>query len=74
MNDKIFDLLDFNYEKNFGLNRADLLVLELGKPMRPIISKNDNLKNSSTKNSNLFALNQNDDMNYRNPKVRLNIK
>ncbi len=61
------------YEKTLGLTPADLLIIEIKKPNKPIITKNDLIsrKNSSKYNKNLTFLNNNEDNLYKDPKVRI---
>ena len=66
------------YEKSLGFTKADLLILELKKPNRPIIPKKDSIfkknirKNSKKLKQNLFSSNNSDDHLYKDPKVRKN--
>lgn len=61
------------YEKTLGLTPADLLIIEIKKPNKPIIPKNDLIlrKNSSKYNKSLTCLNNYEDNLYKDPKVRI---
>ena len=66
-NDDIYDTKF--YEKSLGLSPADLLVIEIQKPNRPIIQKNELIlrKNSFKNIKRYISL---DETKYKNPKVR----
>jgi hypothetical protein len=62
------------YEKSLGLTPADLLIIELKKPNKPILPKSDLSfrKNSSRHNRSLLTLNNfEEDHFYKDPKVRI---
>ena len=63
------------HEKSFGLTPAELLIVEIKKPKRPIIQKSqqDSIlrKNSKNYNKNTTVVNNSDDNKYKDPKVRL---
>ena len=71
-------LNDKFYEKSLGFTKADLLILEIKKPNRPIITKKDSIfkknirKNSKKQKSSLISSNNIDDHLYKDPKVRIN--
>ena len=71
------DILNKNnkfYEKSLGLSPADLLIIEIKKPNRPIIPKKGSIyrKNSKKFDKNLvFTNNFDDDHIYKDPKVRI---
>ena len=82
MNDKLDDIIKSNtnfYEKGLGFTKADLLIIEIKKPSRPIIPKKDSIfrkngrKNSKKIKSSLFSSTNNDDHLYKDPKVRIKI-
>ena len=81
MNDKLDDIINSNtnfYEKGLGFTKADLLIIEIKKPNRPIITKKDSIfkkntrKNSKKLKKSLLSSNNNDDHQYKDPKVRIN--
>ena len=66
-NDYIYDTK--YYEKSLGLSPADLLVIEIKKPNRPIIQKKGLiLRKSSFKNIESYTFI--DEPKYKDPKVR----
>ena len=63
------------YEKSLGLTPADLLIIEIKKPNKPIIPKNDisSRKNSHKHNKSFISLNSFEEHHfYKDPKVRIN--
>ena len=60
-----------NFEKSLGYTPADLLILEIKKPNRPLMQKGESnsKKNFYHKNS-FFSI---DDHKYKDPKVRIKI-
>ena len=65
------------FEKNLGLTPTDLLIMEIKKPNRPQIAKNqpDSFfrKGLNKTNKNIISLNNEDDHLYKDPKVRISI-
>lgn len=60
------------YEHNFGFTTADLLILEIKKPKRKKIQKNDLMLkiNSNRCKNDLYLF---DEEKYKDPKVRIKI-
>lgn len=79
MNDKNEDIINSNakyYEKSLGFTKADLLIIEIKKPSRPIIPKKDsifhkNARKNSKKKKKSFSSNNSNDHLYKDPKVRI---
>jgi hypothetical protein len=65
------------FEKNKGLTPTDLLIMEIKKPNRPQITKNqpDSIlrKGVNKSNTNIFSLKNEEDHLYKDPKVRISI-
>ena len=63
------------YEKSLGFTKADLLIIEIKKPNRPIITKKDSIfkkrKNSKKLKKSLLSSTNIDDHLYKDPKVRI---
>ena len=61
------------YEKSLGLTPADLLIIEIKKPNRPIIPKKNSIlgKNYRKNNKTILYNNNYDDPNFKDPKVRI---
>ena len=61
------------YEKSLGLTPADLLIIEIKKPNRPIIPKKNSIlgKNYRKNNKTILYNNNFDDPNFKDPKVRI---
>ncbi len=62
------------YEKSLGLTPADLLIIEIKKPNKPVITKKNSIlrKNSKWNNRSLFYVNNYENPKYKDPKVRIN--
>ena len=62
------------YEKSLGLTPADLLIIEIKKPNRPITTKKNSIirKNSRKCNKSIFSENNYKNPNCKDPKVRIN--
>ncbi len=65
------------FEKNLGLTPTDLLIMEIKKPNRPPITKNQrdsfSRKGINKSNKNIIPLINEDDHLYKDPKVRIKI-
>lgn len=72
MNNNYYDIDETKYlEKSFGLTPADLLILEIKKPNKPIFQKSDLLLNKNFGKLKKSSVCMIDDPNYKNPKVRI---
>ena len=60
-----------NFEKSLGYTPADLLILEIKKPNRPLMQKGENNSKKNFYHKNSFL--SNDDHKYKDPKVRIKI-
>lgn len=60
------------YMKNLGLTPADLLIIEIKKPNRPVIPKKNSIfgKNNRKIKKSFIYNNNSNDSNYKDPKVR----
>lgn len=58
--------------KNLGMTPADLLIIEIKKPNRPVIPKNNSIfgKNNRKMKKNFIYKNISNITNYKDPKVR----
>ena len=77
MDDKQDDKIKLStkfYEKSLGLTPADLLIIEIKKPNRPITTKKNSIirKNSRKYNKSILYDNNYENPNYKDPKVRIN--
>ena len=77
MDDKQDDKIKLSakfYEKSLGLTPADLLIIEIKKPSRPITTKKNSIirKNSRKYNKSILYDNNYENPNYKDPKVRIN--
>ena len=59
-----------NFENNLGFTQADLLILEIKKPNRNIIHKNESISRKNIRNKSSF-ISLDNDIKYKNPKVRI---
>ena len=60
-----------NFEKSLGYTPADLLILEIKKPNRPLLQKGESNSKKNFYHKNSFF--SNDDHKYKDPKVRIKI-
>ena len=77
MDDKQDDKIKLStkfYEKSLGLTPADLLIIEIKKPSKPITTKKNSIirKNSRKYNKSILYDNNYENPNYKDPKVRIN--
>ena len=58
-----------NFEKNLGLTPADLLILEIKKPNKPIFQKTDIIVRKNTNKNKKGSISLDEPI-YKDPKVR----
>ena len=70
MNNKFEHEYDTKYfEKNLGLTPADLLILEIKKPNKPIFQKTDIIVRKNTNKNKKGSISLDEPI-YKDPKVR----